>query len=501
MTYAEASQQAYRELTKDGGQPTDEELVARTRAIMGEARQSRTEGAPSADMPVDEDLTPKGYTNDLRDRTRQLEEGGQSNPLPMTEEYMLDGDILQYRPGMTQEEYDAAKANQRHRVGMIRGMGGDGGFGAQVHSQQVMDLGTAEQQREWRDWVAEDPARMQRYDPAAFQAWLTAKRNREAQSHAQGLREKWGDPAAAAYLESQRTGAPMDMSLIRTSAEEKRIKDRRRTERAAREEGAYGPAREELAQQDSRVGYRGAMGGADASRRYASGPVDADGNPVNPDGTQRMPETMSQRFSRRTAERKQTLDDRLKAYSGRNMLAGNDPRQNLVNAYNTLSPEMQQQAMLGMMFPDGATPLDVQQARAMAEARLNVADALTPDPLQDELRRQQLDQQNPQAAGVRHISEGNYESPEAQAEFARLAESFDMDMFGMSYEQRDAMAQKLQDPPYNMDPGPAEEAAYRYTRGRMYMPGEAPGQPGYVPAGSGLDVPPGGPQRPPNGWR
>lgn len=375
MTYAEASQQAYRELTKDGGQPTDEELVARTRAIMDGNRQSRTDGAPSADMPIDEDLTPKGYTNDLRDRTRQLEDGGQSDPLPMTEEYMLDGDILQYRPGMTQEEYDAAKANQRHRVGMIRGMGGDGGFGAQVHSQQVMDLGTAQQQREWREWVAEDPERMQRYDPAAFQAWLTAKRNRESQAHAQGLRERWGDPAAAAYLESQRTGAPMDMSLIRTSAEEKRIKDRRRTERAAREEGVYGPAREQLAQQDSRAGYRGAMGGADVSRRYASGPVDADGNPVNPDGTQRMPETMSQRFARRTADRKQALDERLKAYTDRNMLAGNDPRQNLANAYNTLDPEMQQQAMLGMMFPDGATPLDVQQARAMAEARVNANQA------------------------------------------------------------------------------------------------------------------------------
>lgn len=69
--------------------------------------------------------------------------------------------------------------------------------------------------------------------------------------------------------------------------------------------------------------------------------------------------------------RREDKEARRKAYTDRNMLAGNDPRQNLVNAYNTLSPEMQQQAMLGMMFPDGATPLDVQQARAMAEARLS----------------------------------------------------------------------------------------------------------------------------------
>lgn len=69
--------------------------------------------------------------------------------------------------------------------------------------------------------------------------------------------------------------------------------------------------------------------------------------------------------------RREDKEARRKAYTDRNMLAGNDPRQNLVNAYNTLPPEMQQQAMLGMMFPDGATPLDVQQARAMAEARLS----------------------------------------------------------------------------------------------------------------------------------
>lgn len=199
--------------------------------------------------------------------------------------------------------------------------------------------------------------------------------------------------------------------------------------------------------------------------------------------------------------RREDKEARRKAYTDRNMLAGNDPRQNLVNAYNTLDPEMQQQAMLGMMFPDGATPLDVQQARAAAEARLNVADALSPDPMRDEMMRQQLDQQNPAAAGVRHISEGNYESPEAQKEFERLAESYDADLFGMSYEQRDAMAETLQQPPYNMDQGAAEAAAYRYTRSRMYMPGAAPGQDGYVPPGSGMNVPPGGPQRPPNGWR
>lgn len=73
--------------------------------------------------------------------------------------------------------------------------------------------------------------------------------------------------------------------------------------------------------------------------------------------------------------RREDKEARRKAYTDRNMLAGNDPRQNLVNAYNTLDPDMQQQAMLGMMFPDGATPLDVQQARAMAEARVNANQA------------------------------------------------------------------------------------------------------------------------------
>ena len=57
---------------------------------------------------------------------------------------------------------------------------------------------------------------------------------------------------------------------------------------------------------------------------------------------------------------------REQAVRSRNMLAGNDPRANLTNAYNTLSPEDQRAAMLGMMFPQGATPLDVEQAAAAA---------------------------------------------------------------------------------------------------------------------------------------
>lgn len=371
------TEELLRQAEAEGYDLTEEEAAAMAaKQVFGSqyppAAESRTDGAPSEDI---EGLTPQAYYDDMADMSSYYQQGGASQPSPDSEAWNTEGDLLQYSPGMSDEEYDAAKANRAHRQRMIRGMGGDGGYGAQVHSQQPMDLGTAEQQAEWREWVAEDPSRMQRYDPAAFQAWLSSKRSRESQSHAQRLERTYGPDAAEAYLESQATGGPMDMSLLRTSPEQMRINERRATERAAREEGPAGPARDWLSAQDGRSGYRGAMGGSDASRRHASGPVDAEGNPVNADGTPRTPETMSQRYARRTAERKQELDDRLAAYSSRNMLAGNDPRQNLVNAYNTLDPEMQQQAMLGMMFPQGSTPLDVQRARAEAEARINANQA------------------------------------------------------------------------------------------------------------------------------
>ena len=183
--------------------------------------------------------------------------------------------------------------------------------------------------------------------------------------------------------------------------------------------------------------------------------------------------------------RNQDKEARRKAYTDRNMLAGNDPRQNLVNAFNRLGPESQDDAMLGLMFPQrGSTPLDVRRAQAMAQAQLNANEALS-DPLAQRMREQRLREMDPAAAGASDISAGEYDTPAAQAEFARLATQYDQDYFGMSYEQRDAMAVALQGPPYNMPQAEAEEFAYRYTKPRMYDAGPPPGSPPPGPPASG----------------
>lgn len=68
---------------------------------------------------------------------------------------------------------------------------------------------------------------------------------------------------------------------------------------------------------------------------------------------------------------------------------------------------------------------------------------------------------NPRAAGVRDISEKNYESKEAQIEFDALAKQHDTSYGGFSYDNERALAQRLMGEPYNMPQADAEEYAYR----------------------------------------
>jgi hypothetical protein len=177
---------------------------------------------------------------------------------------------------------------------------------------------------------------------------------------------------------------------------------------------------------------------------------------------------------------------REQAVRSRNMLAGNDPRSNATNAFNMLDEENQQMALLGGMFPQGATPLDVAQAEAAAVRETPLETLMRNQEIQ--MMREQMemarDQADPSRVGVRDISSGNYDSLAAAQEFERLAETFDQDTIGMGFEQRDAMSRALQRPPYNMPEGEADAFAYRYTRPRMNNPGEPPGSPGYIPPGT-----------------
>lgn len=324
--------------------------------------ESGLEGAPSADIGVDLGLTPQGYMDDLGEMTDYYRDGGASQPPPGSYAYDLEGGILQYRPGMTQEEYDNAKAQQQYRVGMIRGMGGDGGFQAQVHPQQVMDIGTAEENAKWNEWVAEDPARMQRYDPAGFAAWQAAQEAKFVEDHYTMLTNKYGPEVAAKWRANRQSGGPVDFSITRTPDEEARVRARRETEMLARG-GAEFPvddqtrqdAREDLRTVDAASGYRGALNNADA----------AAGN--GPDGKR---ETYGQRFARKKAERQSELDARKLLLRNQNLRGDPATRFTMMaDPFGDGLTENQQRA-LAYMLPGGDLAAEVDAANFQQAADL-----------------------------------------------------------------------------------------------------------------------------------
>lgn len=334
---------------------------------------SRLEGAPSADIGVDLGLTPPGYMDDLGEMPDYYRDGGASQPPPGSSAYDLEGDILQYRPGMTPEEYDNAKAQQRDRVRMIRGMGGDGGFQAQVHPQQVMDIGTAEDNEKWNEWVAEDPARMQRYDPAGFAAWQAAQEAEFVRDHGARLAEKYGPQAAAEWQANRRSGGPVDFSILRTPMEEGKVRTRRENEMLARggRLGGNNPqapvglaeaesAREMLRLQDEQSGYSGAMGGSAVSQSPAAG--------VGPDG---QVETKAERFARRTAGRQGELDARKMMLRNQNLF-GRPTGTTLTmmqDPFNDGLTENQRRA-LAYMMPGGDLAAEVDAANFQQASEL-----------------------------------------------------------------------------------------------------------------------------------
>jgi len=329
--------------------------------------QSRTDGAPSDDLsgnsPVT-GLTPPSYLSDLEAGAGMAEQAdGEVWLQPGTDAFENEGDLLSYRPGMDEAEYRAAKADGAHRRGLLRGMGPDLGGYTAFNPQQPMYLGDADQQEKWQQFLEDNPKAQERYDPAAYAARKAAEEKAAAQEHAAMLRAKYGDPVADAYMESQASGTPMPMDLVRTPDELAAIYDRRNNERSAREGGPRGQeARAALEEQDERSGYSGAMGGARVSGKWAVG-----------DGPDGQPEAKYQRFARKTQERKEELDARKLALRNQRMLAGSNPANNMANAYTLMGDPFNdgltenQRRALEYMLPSGQLAAEV-DARNMEEA-------------------------------------------------------------------------------------------------------------------------------------
>ena len=371
-------------LIEEGVPPEEAARLAAQYALRPSATQapeSRVNGAPAADMGSDAPLTPQGYTDDLGRATRQARDEGMTFQQPGTAAFETEGDLLQYRPGMSEEDYAAAKANRASQLRMIRGSSPDPGGYTAFHPQQSGYLGTAEQQAEWARFLEENPEAQERYDPAAYEARMAEQRRVEDEQHAGGLRRKYGPQGslmAEEYLASKREERPVDSSVFRSPMENAKVDERQALERIARgftqgiDEGdlallGFGPedrpsldsivnmARIKLREISEQSGYRGAMGGWSGSQRKASR--------LNPDGEE---ETMAETFARRTGDRQDTLDARRRRVATNAMLAGPSPGRNMTNAFDMLgNPSdfgltQNQQRALQYMLPGGKLAAEVE---------------------------------------------------------------------------------------------------------------------------------------------
>ena len=240
----------------------------------------------------------------METRADQMRRGHSSNPKPGGVGWQEEGDLLKWEEGMTEEEFQA----------------------------RLQGFESAESMRKWREWVAADPQRMQRYDPEGFAEWSAAQEAEANKKHAEGLRERYGprgSTMAEEYLSAQKEGRPTDGHVFKSPLEMEKINDRQFLESAARgfvelplsedEKFALGLpreadvrdlqelsklARQRLKMSDGQSNYQGAIGGSAVSRGQTK------------DGT----ETYKDRFNRNIARRNSEEEARLALYRNQQLL-------------------------------------------------------------------------------------------------------------------------------------------------------------------------------------
>lgn len=140
---------------------------------------------------------------------------------------------------------------------------------------------------------------------------------------------------------------------------------------------------------------------------------------------------------------------------------------------NPTVTEDQKQMASAMLLQRGATPNDIDAFRQQmfleglrtgSRQNLNVTDPNLQQQLMEEKRRKE----DPAHAGASDISGGRYDSPAALVEIDRLAESLDNSWTGYSWEDENALAIRLQQPPYSMRKPEAEAAANRAANKRRW---------------------------------
>jgi hypothetical protein len=225
--------------------------------------------------------------------------------------------------------------------------------------------------------------------------------------------------------------------------------------------------------------------------------------------TQQMRATLADRAGLSAAEAAGLTDDQLReqaratrtnerkareeAWRAQMMLGGGQPTggprgtKALANAIMML-PEDQRASSMRYMLPGGERAAAVEAANAATAGKLAhsaMTAFLTNNPMATPEQRAMFEQRareaNPAAAGAQDIASGKPETPEAQAELGRLAESMDTGTFGVNTGDSSSMAEALMKPPYNLRRPEAEELAYRYMNRRSRFGIGRPGADGSTP--------------------
>ena len=323
--------------------------------------------------------------------------------------------------------------------------------------------------RDWGNWSPGMPLPAEGPDKSVLAD--NARRAREAERVAANSRErneaigqKYG-PQAQEIAEAGDARGVTDYDATRTKAEQGRIDYRRQLEMDARHQGPspQGAARAKLIAQDRAEGQA-----RKAFRDKLAATPDAQAA-------------------------KADLARRQDAWRAQSMLAGGQPTggprgtKAAANAWTMMGdPGItdEQQSSLRYMLPGGQLAAGVdannaQQAGRMAQSAMTAFltnnPAATPEQrmmLQDRLR-----QQNPASAGAADIANNKADSPEAQQELLRLAQSYDTGWFGVNDSDSQSMAKALMGPPYNLRQPEAEALAARYMNKRSWFGVGAPQAP------------------------
>ena len=308
---------------------------------------------------------------------------------------------------------------------------------------------------------------------AAEEAAMESQRAQWAKERNANIGAKYG-PASRQIAEAGDAEGVTDYAATQTQAEKARNAERRRYEMDAREQGSarlpngdyVSAARNELREQDNR--------GAEARKEFRKrAATTASGN---------MP----------------SEKQRWENYSAQMMLAGSNPRKNMVNAWSMMNdPNVseEQRRALQYMLPGGqlAAGVDANNAALagrMAQSAMTafLTNNPTATPEQRAMFEQRAREANPAAAGAGDIAAGKPETPEGQAELGRLAESMDTGTFGVNTGDSSSMAEALMKPPYNLRRPEAEELAYRYMNRRSWFGIGRPGA-SAPPAAAGTGMP------------